>query len=462
MKNVVSEVVKNGFCIGCGVCASLCPTGNLTIKWNAAGEFNPVSSDRCLTGCSLCLSVCPFAPEAVNETQIAEGLFAAVPGIKHREETGYFLSTYVGFSHSRKECASGGLASWLLEKLLNSREIDAVVCPGPNSEPEKLFSYRIVKTPENLRQGRGSAYYPVELSAVISFILENPGRYAVTGLPCFIKGLRLASIKNPVLNKRVAFTLGLVCGQLKSRAYTHYLASLAGVEGPLASVHFRGKDPSQPASNYFFSCENSTGMRCKLYWNQGVSQAWLSRWFTPQACLFCDDVFAETADIAFMDAWLPEFVKDPAGTSLVLSRNKRLAEILEEARTSAEIQLEGIPVEKVIQSQAGVLKAKRKDLAIRLKKREEAGGPLPKKRVKASYAFPGVFLAGIEQTILSRMADRSREFVKVHGIESIKASIVQSSFTRDLGRLHRLQQLRRILGIPGRVLRKLGIRRSVQ
>jgi coenzyme F420-reducing hydrogenase beta subunit len=460
MKNVISEVVGNGFCIGCGVCASQCPTGGLAMEWNVAGEFNPVSADRCLAGCLLCLSVCPFAPEAINETQIAEGLFARVPGIRHRKETGFLLSTHVGYSPTRKECASGGLATWLLEKLLVSRQVDAVVCPGPTPDPNRLFSYRVVKTAEDLRQCRGSAYYPVELSGVISFILEHPGRYAVTGLPCFIKGLRLASIKNPVLNERIAFTVGLVCGQLKSKAYSHYLASLAGVEGPLASVHFRGKDPGQPASNFFFSCENTSGKSGRLFWNQGVSQAWLSRWFTPQACLFCDDVFAETADIVFMDAWLPEFVKNPAGTSLVLSRNKRLTEILEEAGVSAEIDLKKIPVEKVIQSQAGVLKAKRKDLAIRLRKREEDGLPSPKKRVSASYSFPGDYLARIEQAILSRMAERSRELVTAHGIESLDAGKVQASMTSDLARLRRLQQLRGILGIPGRILRKFGFRRN--
>lgn len=432
------------------------------MEWNAAGEFNPVPADRCLAGCSLCLSVCPFAPEAVNETQIAEGLFAAVPGIKHRDETGYFLSTSVGYSPTRERCASGGLATWLLEKLLASREVDAVICPGPSPDPDRLFSYLVVKTVEDLSQCRGSAYYPVELSGMIPFILEHPGRYAVTGLPCLIKGLRLASIKNPVLNERIAFTVGLVCGQLKSKAYTHYLASLAGVEGPLASVHFRGKDPDQPASNFFFSCANSSEKKGKLYWNQGVSLAWHSRWFTPQACLFCDDVFAETADIVFMDAWLPECVKDPEGTSLVLSRNKRLTDILGDAGSRAELHLEEIPVEKIIQSQVGVLKAKRKDLAIRLKEREQRGLPSPKKRVPAFYAFPGDFLAGAEQAILSRMADRSRELVRDHGIESIDAGQVQSSLARDLGRLHRLQKLRRILGIPGRVLRKLGIRRSAQ
>lgn len=40
-----------------------------------------------------------------------------------------------------------------------------------------------------------------------------------------------------------------------------------------------------------------------------------------KACDFCDDVFAETADIALGDAWLPEYVQDGNGTNVVVTRN---------------------------------------------------------------------------------------------------------------------------------------------
>lgn len=33
----------------------------------------------------------------------------------------------------------------------------------------------------------------------------------------------------------------------------------------------------------------------------------------PRACNYCDDVFAECADVTCMDAWLPEYSQDHRG-----------------------------------------------------------------------------------------------------------------------------------------------------
>ena len=57
--NVVSEIVKHGFCIGCGVCVALCPRDNLEIVWNKFGEYQPAEKGNCLEKCNLCLSVLP-------------------------------------------------------------------------------------------------------------------------------------------------------------------------------------------------------------------------------------------------------------------------------------------------------------------------------------------------------------------------------------------------------------------
>ena len=107
--------------------------------------------------------------------------------------------------------------------------------------------------------------------------------------------------------------MGLVCGQLKSKQYTEYLAALSGITPPLANVHYRGKSPEKPASNYYFSCTSKDGAMGKIFWDEGVAEAWTNRWFTLNACNYCDDVFAECADITFMDAWLPEYSKDYRG-----------------------------------------------------------------------------------------------------------------------------------------------------
>jgi coenzyme F420 hydrogenase subunit beta len=328
--SVMNSVVERDLCIGCGLCAALCPQDVLTMQWNRYGEYNPVAVSPCTTECGLCLKVCPFADSGENEDIIAELLYGAAPGIQHRSETGYYLASYVGYSEKhRPASASGGMATWLLEVLLAEGVVDHVICVAPTGDPERLFTFQVFDTPEDVRTGAGSAYYPVELSAVIRQVIEVPGRYAVTGLPCFLKAIRLAQQRNKKLRERVVVTVGLVCGQLKSRHFTDYIATLAGVQGEVMGVHYRGKSPDRPASNFYFSFTAADGEERKIFWNEGIAEAWTNRWFTPAACSYCDDVFAECADVTCMDAWLPEYSRDSRGTSLVLVRSPAVREVLE-------------------------------------------------------------------------------------------------------------------------------------
>jgi len=379
-RTAITEIVEDDICIGCGLCAALCPEEALEMAWNRYGEYNPVEVASCTTECGLCLKICPFADHDENEDTIGKSLYGKVQGIGHHTEAGYHLATYVGYADEyRPTSASGGVATWLLEKLLAEGIIDHVVCVAPTGDPERLFNFAIFDTPESVRAGAGSAYYPVEMSGVIRHILETPGRYAVTGLPCFIKAIRLAQKKNLKLRERVAVTVGLVCGQLKSKHFTEYIASLAGLVGEVKVIWYRGKSPDQPATNFYFAFTSTAGDKRRVFWNEGIAEAWTNRWFTPRACNYCDDVFAECADVAFMDAWLSEYSIDSCGTSLVLVRLPQIQEVI--ASHGDEIFLDPIPIGKVVKSQRGVTAVKGQQLAYRLYLDQKSGHRVLKKRV---------------------------------------------------------------------------------
>jgi len=379
--SVITNVVDHDLCIGCGLCAALCPQDILTMHWNRYGEYNPVEVTPCTTECGLCLKVCPFADSEESEDTIGGRLYGAVPEIQHRSETGYYLASYVGYSERhRPTSASGGMATWLLEALLTEGVVDHVICVTPTGDPDKLFAFQVFDTPEDVRTGAGSAYYPVEMSAVIRQVLEVPGRYAVTGLPCFLKAIRLAQQRNKKLRERIVVTVGLVCGQLKSKHFTDYVAALVGVQGDVTGVRYRGKSPDQPASNYYYTFTTADGEEHKIFWNEGIAEAWTNRWFTPKACSYCDDVFAECADVTCMDAWLPEYSQDSQGMSLVLVRSLLVQELVERVR---RVHLNLIPIEKVMQSQAAVIAIKRQSLAYRLYLNKRRGNKYPIKRVRS-------------------------------------------------------------------------------
>ncbi|WP_239525071.1 Coenzyme F420 hydrogenase/dehydrogenase, beta subunit C-terminal domain [Methanosarcina mazei] len=386
---MINEIVKNDLCIGCGTCAGICPQKILKIQDNKYGEYIPSEIQECNSGCGLCLEVCPFSNRE-NETEIGTKIYGNIEGVNYLPETGYYLDSYVGYSNEfRQSSASGGMATWLLTKLLKEGIVDYIIGPTSQKNPEKLFSFEILSDENSVKMASGSVYYPVEMSEVIQRIQEVPGRYAITGLPCFIKALRLAAQKNKKLKERIVFTIGLVCGQMKSKNYTKYIAALAGNNdlSKIQNVYYRGKSPEKPASNFYFQSTDEHGSQKKIFWSEGVSEAWLNRWFTPNACNYCDDVFAEVADVTFMDAWLPEYSKDSRGTNLVLVRSPEVLTLIQEGIKKGEINDNKISVEKVIQSQAGVLELKRKHLSYRLYLAKLKGQKVPEKRENASKAI---------------------------------------------------------------------------
>ncbi len=450
MATVIETVVQNNLCIGCGLCAALCPQGVLTMQWNRYGEYNPVETSPCTTECGLCLKVCPFADSGENEDTIGERLYGTIPGIQHRSETGYYLASYVGYSEEhRPASASGGMATWLLETLLREGIVDHVICVAPTGDPERLFAFQVFDTAEEVRTGAGSAYYPVEMSGVVRQVLEVPGRYAITGLPCFLKALRLAQQRNKKLRERIIVTVGLVCGQLKSKHFTDYVAALAGVRGVVTGVRYRGKSPDQPASNYHYTFTTADGEERRIFWNEGISEAWTNRWFTPAACNYCDDVFAECADVTCMDAWLPEYSRDSRGMSLLLVRSPAVREVLERGQG---ISLDPIPVERVVQSQGGVVAVKRQHLAYRLYLDRRG---VPEKRVVPER--PKNPLLRQEVVLKERMRALSRD---LWGAGERDAEHLREAMGPDLRRLGAGRQISKIITFPVRILwyirRKVG------
>jgi coenzyme F420-reducing hydrogenase beta subunit len=385
-KNVWSEVVANNLCIGCGVCAALCPKKNLEIRFNEYGEYNAFEKDiQCAEGCSLCLKVCPFYDNGENEDTIGKKLFAETFGIHHRLETGYYLESYVGYSKvngHRENGASGGLATWTLETLLRENLVDYAACVSSNKAPNKLFKFVICKTQEEVRACSRSCYYPVETSEVLEYILEHEGRYAIIGLPCVCKAIRLAMQVQPKLQQRVKFLLGLTCGQGKSKFFAEYACALGGGNPRnMNEIEFRVKNPKRPANEYvvrFVSDSGSGTERCEAV--QISDSGFGNRYFTPSACNFCTDTFSELADATFMDAWLHDYSKDYQGHNIVIVRNKTLCDLIEQGRKNGQLAVDDLSIKKVIKSQKKLLYSKRNFTPERCRLVAQAGYKVPKTR----------------------------------------------------------------------------------
>ena len=457
--SVISTVVKNDLCVGCGACAATCPEQKLKMVFNRYGEYIPTSIQECSKGCGICLKVCPFFNGNNNEDGIGSALYSQIPGISFREETGYYLSCYVGYApETRLQGSSGGIATWLLSTLLKKGVVDYVVAVVPNEDSDFLFKFAILDNPEHIMNSAGSVYYPVELSGVLQSIQNRPGKYAIVGLPCFIKAIRLAAQRNQKVKERIIVTLGLVCGQMKSKHYTEYISSLSGVYPPLQEVSYRGKSKEKPACNYYFSCKNKTGKTGKIFHDQGVGKVWINRWFTLNACNYCDDVYAECADVTLMDAWLPEYAADYQGTNFILVRSLLMKDIFNDKLHPDKIHIKPAPVEDLIKSQDGVIKYKKEYLAGRLFLNLQKKIPVPVKRVEPKNVWKDFFQQR-EGEIRDQMMVASRNgWVRANEGGTCNLEQFHTELLPFLEELRKRKIISKILNLPFDIVKSIQVR----
>jgi coenzyme F420-reducing hydrogenase beta subunit len=336
--------------------------------------------------------VCPFSNQATDETTIARRLFGA-HAVWH-DQIGYHLNCYAGFVKEgkfRARGSSGGLGKWIGYELMRRGLVDAIVQVAADptaSGGEVLYRYSITRDTEATKHASRSVYYPVEFSEVVREMKEVKGRYVVVGVPCFIKALRLLSERDDVLAERLSYCVGLVCGHLKSSFYAEMLAWQEGIgPGELEGVDFRKKYPGAAANEKgmeFVRTENGEVIKSGDIVQKYFGTRYAVGFFKYNACDYCDDVVAETADIVVGDAWLPEYKSDGAGTNLLIVRNKELLGLVEEGMEEGRLALLPITADRAAQSQAGGFRHRRDGLAYRLHLKDKAGEWRPTKRVEAS------------------------------------------------------------------------------
>ncbi|HEY9012615.1 MAG TPA: Coenzyme F420 hydrogenase/dehydrogenase, beta subunit C-terminal domain [Devosia sp.] len=373
------RLAQSGLCVGCGACAVV--TGSLSMRLDRYGQFKPRGPGTSVANSEVA-QTCPFSPAARDETRIAEEHF---PHASHQDDRiGRYEAAYIGHAEGgfREEGSSGGLTNWLACELLRLGLVDGVahVGPGETAAGEALFGYRISRTEADVRRRAKSRYFPVELSGVLDEIKDVPGRYAIVGIPCFIKAVHLLRAVDPVFRERIVYTLGLFCGHMKSARFAESIAGQLGYDmQDVSRFEFRTKDTARPANWYRAEAVGHDGEQRARDWWHLVDGDWGAGFFQNSACDFCDDVVAETADVSFGDAWIDPYQADGRGTNVIVVRDRLLHRLLADANRTGRVALQPVEADVVVRTQAAGFRHRREGLAYRLAARH--GGIQPIKRV---------------------------------------------------------------------------------
>lgn len=380
----IKLVLDNNCCVGCGACAV---RGQMVMTRDARGcrKAQPVANAD-LNALSEASKICPFADESPNEDEHSDRYFGSLT------QADDVLGRYQSIFHARiaddeeiLKSSSGGMTTFVLSELERTGAIDYVIHVGAGSSA--LFDYRASRVGDapNFRK---SVYYSTSFEEAVRLAKQTEGRYAFVGVPCFVSAMRNLMAVDKVIKERIAFVFALVCGHMKSSLFAESLAWQAGVKpSELVAVDFRVKKPGTAASDYAFEAR-ADGTSASVRRSRDLfGTNWGHGTFQLNACNFCDDIFGESADAAFGDAWLPEFDPVWQGTNVVVSRSAVVTELIEAAITEKRVTGGNLSVQQARTTQQGNVNHRRFGLAARLEHDEQAKRWTPIKRsgVLAAY-----------------------------------------------------------------------------
>ena len=107
-----------------------------------------------------------------------------------------------------------------------------------------------------------------------------------------------------------------------------------------------------------------------------------------------------------MDAWISEYSHDTLGTSLILVRSPLILSLISDNIRNNQIDINKIPIRKLVKSQEGVINVKRDQLSYRLHLAEKNGFKLYSKRVIATSKMK--LIKSLEVKIKNNMQIKSR------------------------------------------------------
>lgn len=425
MSSLGRTVINEGFCIGCGVCVVYEPE-RYKIKYNSYGMYQAedlLDSHRTKKDASI---VCPFADNGKSEDIIAKKIFK---GLLYNNSIGYYKSLYIGYvqeSEYRTNGSSGGMITWILTELMEKDLIDAVIHVKKVNN-DKYFIYGISNSVEEIKRNSKSRYYPIEMSKVLNYVKNNNLRFALVGVPCFIKAVRFLAEEDEIYKQRIKFYLGIVCGHLKSAKYAEFLAMQQKINiEQLEEIDFRYKNVGLTAGEYSTLFKVSGEQIISPPTKKMFGTNWGYGFFKYKACDYCDDVFAETADMVSGDAWITPYSKDYRGTNIVIARNEIIYNIIENAIEKNRLSFHRVNEDKIIRTQLGGIRHKQKYLGYRVRIEGKKTEWLPKKRYTKIEKIP--ILERYKQKIRLKMREKSHiKFLKAqksNNFDQFKNSII--------------------------------------
>ncbi len=289
-------------------------------------------------------------------------------------EIGRHIALYTGHASdedTRRRAASGGCVGAFLVHLLESKVIAGAVVTGFSSKNPLRTEARLATTPKEVMENRSSKYCPVSLHGIRNAIAGGNGAVVIVGLPCHLHGLRKLAAQDPEFKQRVLGFVGIYCSGTRTTQLPEYLLWRYKVN-PASVTRFCFRDEGYPGN---LVIERRDQQPVKVPYHTYYRE--IRACFNYPRCLVCHDHAAELADLSFGDIHIPEFLDDPLGVNSIIVRNPDFHELLQQAEASGRMVLAPVEKDKLVKSQARMIRMKKQRIKTVLMLRKWIGGKNP-------------------------------------------------------------------------------------
>ena len=340
--SLTDQVVRNGLCTGCGLCASVAGPAAVQMRLGRSGHLRPHT-----------LAAIGPAQEAV--------LRDACPGLRLEAPTGTaprhplwgpLLHSRTGHALDdslRRQGSSGGVISGLCAWLLESGTVRFVAQVAAAGDDPLRNDLQVSTTRAQVLHAAGSRYAPSAPLAGLAGLLDRGEPFAFVGKPCDVAALRRYARHDPRVDPLLVVTLSFMCAGVPSLHGTHELIRQLGGD-PAAVRRFRYRGDGWPGTA---RAEMADGRVLETDYQRSWGEV-LNRHLQFR-CKICPDGTGESADIVCADAWYgqdgyPDFAERP-GRSLLLTRSARGEALVQQALAQQAITAQDLPVADIARMQ---------------------------------------------------------------------------------------------------------------
>ena len=402
-----NRVIDPGLCTHCGTCAALCD--GIEMKETRRGPL-PICEDLSTPIDDAIWQACPG--RGIHYAGLNKKTFGKLP---EQWLIGNVEKTFVGYSAKeevRRIGASGGVITQILLYLLEKKRIQGAITLKQGS-PEPWLARPIIATSaQEILDGAQSVYAPIPVNTILSKLEQFDGDVALVGLPDQIASIRkLQALGHPSV-KKIKYLLGPYVGiNMYSGAVMRFARS-SGIKTKEEIEEVRYRDGEWPGYLRVTSKSGKTVKAEKFYYN------YLLPFYITRSTLYSIDFANDFTDISVGDAWNPTYENVGMGFAVVVARNNKGLDLLQDMQKEGYLTLDEKPVTEVMNMHGHMFDFKKRGAFIRMGFRRMVGRKVPDYGIKprnlgaARYLVEFV-ISGVILVCSNRLAQSVLGFIPI-------------------------------------------------